>query len=80
LFVLSVTEQDMYADVLTKLQAELPALSTNSKHLTVAGATHYTLTSERRYADIVAGAILEVVQAARTGQPLTSIGVKPVAP
>jgi pimeloyl-ACP methyl ester carboxylesterase len=63
LFVLSVTEQDHYADVLTKLQTELPALSSNSKHITVEGATHYTLVSMKEYAVVVSDAILEVVQA-----------------
>ncbi|MCC6611888.1 MAG: alpha/beta fold hydrolase [Anaerolineae bacterium] len=71
LFVLSVTEQDHYAEVLTRLQAELAKLSTNSKHVTVEGATHYTLVSKKAYADIVSDAILQVIEAARTGQPLT---------
>jgi pimeloyl-ACP methyl ester carboxylesterase len=70
LFVLSVTEQSMFADVLTRLQNELPALSTNSKHVTVEGATHYTLVSKLEYAAVVADAILQVVDAARTGRPL----------
>jgi hypothetical protein len=68
--VLSVTEQSMFADVLTRLQNELPALSTNSKHVTVEGATHYTLVSKLEYAAVVADAILQVVDAARTGRPL----------
>ena len=38
LVVLSVTEQALYGDVLTMLQAELPALSSNSFHLTVKGS------------------------------------------
>jgi pimeloyl-ACP methyl ester carboxylesterase len=70
LFVLSVTEQDMYADVLTKLQAELPTLSSNSKHVTIEGATHYTLVSMPVYAAAVSDSILQVVKAAQTGQPL----------
>jgi pimeloyl-ACP methyl ester carboxylesterase len=70
LFVLSVTEQAQFADALTKLQNELPALSSNSKHVTVEGATHYTLTSKQEYAQIVSDAILQVVEAARTGQRL----------
>jgi pimeloyl-ACP methyl ester carboxylesterase len=71
LFVLSVTEQDRYADVLTSLQAELPKLSSNSKHITVEGATHYTLVSMQDYASVVVDAILEVVDAVRTGKQLT---------
>jgi pimeloyl-ACP methyl ester carboxylesterase len=70
LFVLSVTEQDHYADVLTKLQKELPMLSSNSKHVTVEGATHYSLVSKQEYAAVVSDAILQVVRAARTGGPL----------
>jgi pimeloyl-ACP methyl ester carboxylesterase len=67
LVVLSVTEQDRYAEVLTRLQAELPALSSNSRHVTVTGATHYTLVSERRHAAVVCAAIRAVTAAARSG-------------
>jgi pimeloyl-ACP methyl ester carboxylesterase len=67
LVVLSVTEQDKYAEVLTRLQAELPALSSNSRHFTVAGATHYTLVSERQHAAIVSAAIRAVTAAAQSG-------------
>jgi pimeloyl-ACP methyl ester carboxylesterase len=70
LFVLSVTEQDRYADVLTALQAELPKLSSNSVHLTVQGATHDGLACQREHALIVADAIRQVVEAAHTEQPL----------
>ena len=70
LFVLSVTEQDKYADVLTALQAELPKLSSNSMHLTVQGATHDGLVCQREHALVVADAIRQVVEAAHTGQPL----------
>jgi pimeloyl-ACP methyl ester carboxylesterase len=67
LVVLSVTEQDRYSEVLTRLQAELPSLSSNSRHLTVTGATHYTLVSERRHAAVVSAAIRAVTAAARSG-------------
>jgi pimeloyl-ACP methyl ester carboxylesterase len=70
LFVLSVTEQELYADALTALQAELPALSSNSTHVTVEGATHYTLVSRQEYAAQVSEAILQVVAAARSGEAL----------
>jgi pimeloyl-ACP methyl ester carboxylesterase len=70
LVVLSVTEQDQYADVLTRLQAELATLSTNSRHLTVEGATHYTLVSEQKSAVIVADAIRAVAEAGRSGGPI----------
>jgi len=67
LVVLSVTEQDRYADVLTRLQAELVSLSSNSSHRTVEGATHYTLVSEQRHAAAVVDAIRTVSAAARSG-------------
>jgi hypothetical protein len=70
--VLSVTEQALYADVLTALQAELPALSTNSVHRTVRGASHESLVAERGHALVVAGAIRRVAGAARSGQPLAA--------
>jgi pimeloyl-ACP methyl ester carboxylesterase len=72
LFVLSVTEQDRYADVLTALQAQLPALSSNSTHITVKGATHYTLVSRQEYAAVVSDAILRVMDAACAGEPLST--------
>lgn len=72
LAVLSVTEQAMYAEVLTALQAELPKLSSNSIHHTVEGATHDGLVCRREHALVVADAIRQVVEAAHTGQPLAS--------
>jgi hypothetical protein len=71
LAVLSVTEQAMYAEVLTTLQAELPKLSSNSMHRTVEGATHDGLVCKRENALVVAEAIRRVVEAAHTGQRLT---------
>jgi pimeloyl-ACP methyl ester carboxylesterase len=70
LVVLSVTEQAMYAEVLTRLQNELPALSSNSQHITVQGATHENLVSKQEFATAVTDAILRVVEAARTGKAL----------
>jgi pimeloyl-ACP methyl ester carboxylesterase len=72
LAVLSVTEQALYGEVLTELQAELPALSSNSFHRTVAGATHENLVSQREHALIVVDAILRVMEAAQTGKPLAA--------
>lgn len=71
LVVLSVTEQALYAEVLTRLQNELPALSPNSKHVTVQGATHENLVSNETFARSVTDAILEVIESVRSGQPLT---------
>ncbi|MEZ4672545.1 MAG: alpha/beta hydrolase [Anaerolineae bacterium] len=65
LMVISVSEQAVYADELTALQNELPHLSSNSQHITVEGATHYTLVSEKQYADIVSNAILKVIAETR---------------
>jgi pimeloyl-ACP methyl ester carboxylesterase len=70
LVVLSVTEQALYAEVLTRLQSELPTLSSNSKHITVQNATHENLVSMQEFARVVTDAILQVVEAARTGKPL----------
>jgi pimeloyl-ACP methyl ester carboxylesterase len=70
LAVLSVTEQARYAGVLTRLQADLPSLSSNSVHRTVHGATHEGLVSRREHALVVADAIRRVAEAARTGLPL----------
>lgn len=67
LVVLSVTEQQRYAEVLTRLQAELASLSSDSRHITVAGADHYTLVSKQNFAAVVADAIRTVVSAAQSG-------------
>jgi pimeloyl-ACP methyl ester carboxylesterase len=74
LAVLSVTEQDRYAEVLTRLQSELATLSSNCQHVTVEGATHYTLVSEQRHAAVVTAAIRAVAASVRTGSPVASIG------
>ena len=71
LVVISVTEQDRYADVLTRLQAEL-ALS-NGRHVTVSGATHYALVSEQQYATVVADAIRAVSAAAQSSGPVREL-------
>jgi pimeloyl-ACP methyl ester carboxylesterase len=73
LVVISVTEQDRYADVLTRLQAELATLSSNSRHVTVSGATHYTLVSEQQYAAVVADAIRAVSTAAQSSGPVREL-------
>jgi pimeloyl-ACP methyl ester carboxylesterase len=70
LAILSVTEQPLVGETLTALQNELPALSSNSVHRTVSGATHADLISRREHAEEVAAAIRDVVDAARTGTRL----------
>ena len=70
LIVISVTEQPRMGDKLTELQAELPALSTQSRHITVAGAYHEGLLSQPDHARLVTAAIIDVVEAVRSGRPL----------
>jgi pimeloyl-ACP methyl ester carboxylesterase len=74
LAVLSVTEQDRYAEVLTRLQAELATLSSNCRHVTVEGATHYTLVSEQAHAAVVTAAARAVAAAIRTNGPVPAFG------
>jgi pimeloyl-ACP methyl ester carboxylesterase len=77
LIVLSVTEQPKLSEKLTELQAELPGLSSNSKHITVDGAYHEGLLSREPFARVVTESIVEVVNAIRSGQPLTSPEMAP---
>ena len=74
LVVLSVTKQPRRGEQLTKLQAELLALSSNSHHITVQGAYHEGLLSQRECARFVTEAILQVVEALRAGKPLSHQG------
>jgi pimeloyl-ACP methyl ester carboxylesterase len=53
-----------------EMQEELAALSSNSVHRTVEGATHESLLYERRDARVTSAAILEVVEAVGNDQPL----------
>jgi pimeloyl-ACP methyl ester carboxylesterase len=68
--VISVGEQDRYAAVLTALQTAQATLSTNSRHVTVPDATHYTLVSEERHATVVADAVRAVLRSVATGEPV----------
>jgi pimeloyl-ACP methyl ester carboxylesterase len=70
LIVLSVTEQPRMGDKLTAMQAELPALSSQSRHITVGGAYHEGLLAQQDDASIVTSSILRVVEAVRSGRPL----------
>jgi hypothetical protein len=54
------------------LQNDLATLSTNSVHRVLANATHSSLTEDKTEAGEAARAILEVVAAVRTDQPLPS--------
>lgn len=53
-----------------KYQADLANLSTNSMHITVEGANHGALVFNPKYAHVVSDAILQLVDAARTGKRL----------
>jgi len=53
-----------------ELQVELVALSTNSLQRIVDGAGHQSLQLDQAYVQITSAAILQVVEAARTGEPL----------
>jgi pimeloyl-ACP methyl ester carboxylesterase len=54
-----------------ELQDELAALSSDSVHRVVEGATHESLLNDQRDAQATSMAVLEVVEAVRNGQPLT---------
>ena len=54
-----------------EMQEKLAALSSDSSHRVVEGATHVSLLYERRDAQVTSAAILEVVEAVRNDQPLT---------
>jgi pimeloyl-ACP methyl ester carboxylesterase len=53
-------------------QDALAALSTDSRHEVVPGSTHQSFTDDPAHAAVVSGAIVEVVQAVRTGTQLGS--------
>ena len=59
-----------YAELLNEQQAELAALSSDSLRLVVDGATHESLVNEAEYAQVVADAVLQVLEAAETGEPV----------
>ncbi len=52
------------------LQEEIAALSTNSAIRIVEGSTHMGLLTDARQAEATTAAILEVVSASRSGNPL----------
>ena len=74
LVVLSVTEQPRGGETLTQLQAELPALSTNSSHRTIQGAGHESLVAAYDHAQHVIRAITDVLASA---ERLTGPGSSP---
>jgi len=68
LYVLTAPE-DTQTNWLTP-QTELAALSDNSIHLIVAGASHQSLLNDQADAAVTGQAITQVIDAARTGTPL----------
>ena len=68
--VLPPAEAVVFEQTWQSLQGELAALSSNSIHRTVEGATHSSLQFDAQTARMTGGAIRQVVEAARTGQPL----------
>jgi pimeloyl-ACP methyl ester carboxylesterase len=68
LAVVTASEQ---SSVWPELQEELAALSSDSTHRVVEGATHESLLYERGDAQVTSAAIVEVVEAVRNDQPLT---------
>ena len=70
LFVLTATEHAAAPDLERQWQAwqaGYPALSTNSVQRVLRGATHESLVFSPMDSQVTAGAILQVVEAARTG-------------
>jgi pimeloyl-ACP methyl ester carboxylesterase len=53
-------------------QDAIAALSTNSQHIVVPGATHQSLVDNPIHAAVVSQAIVDVVEAVRTGAPLAT--------
>jgi hypothetical protein len=64
--------QDAYLTELPAARAEISTYSSNSVTRTVEGADHVSILGNEAYAQQVSDAILDVIEAARTGQPLVS--------
>ena len=67
LAVVSAGEQD---PSWLALQNELAALSTNSSHQVIDGATHTSVVDDPGHARVTSAAIVEVVDAVRNDRPL----------
>jgi ketosteroid isomerase-like protein len=70
LVVSATTPDDETRRVWTEMNGELAALSTNSVHRVIQGATHSGLLWKREHAQVTDDAINQVIEAARTGQSL----------
>jgi pimeloyl-ACP methyl ester carboxylesterase len=71
--LLVISRSEALTDGWGDLQNELVTLSTNSVHVTIPGASHTSLIFNPAHALQVSAAILTLVDAIRTGQPLTGI-------
>jgi len=60
----------LFAALTSALQADLATLSANQTHQTIEEASHASLAFNPQHAQVVSAAILQVVDAVRTGQPL----------
>jgi hypothetical protein len=60
-----------------QLEAEMADLSSNSVQVTVAGATYMGFATRPEHAAITTQAIRQVVDAVRSGQPLSSVAARP---
>ena len=63
--VLAVTEQPVGAELLTDLQHELAELTPGASFRVVSGASHESLVSDRKHAQVVAQTISAVGEAVR---------------
>jgi pimeloyl-ACP methyl ester carboxylesterase len=70
--VLWASESDTAGERLAAHRAELAAASTNSVTRVIEGANHGSILGNEQYAQQVSDAILDVREAAQTGQPLAS--------
>ena len=68
--VSATTPDDETRRVWTEMNGELAELSTNSVHRVMQGATHSGLVWKSEHAQVTIDAIQQVIEAARTGQPL----------
>jgi pimeloyl-ACP methyl ester carboxylesterase len=64
--------QDVYLTELPAARAEISTYSSNSMTRSIAGADHVSILGNEQYAQHVSDAILDVIEAARTGQRLAS--------
>jgi pimeloyl-ACP methyl ester carboxylesterase len=72
MIVLWASESDTAQERLSAHREELAAVSSNSVTRSIEGADHVSILGDERYAQQVTDAILDVIEAARTGQRLAN--------